>query len=278
MIKHTPPDLGQLPGGFLPDPGSVPVITGSIPFIEEIKGLMGNAFIIHNALSDTDCQELRSFFEDAPITAPVSVAGFNESMSSANTMGMTGSMRTTMWTPELAELVWEQIKMFFGPRYMEDLTSTDWWQALDFKNGSGKPILYTRWHRHWAAVGASPMMRFMKYEDGGEHYAHYDAGYFYPDGEHRTLMSFVLYLTTNTEGGATRFIKDEQADKPIWLRVHDDWDRPVKKEEVIKAVQPKEGSILVFDHRLCHDVQPYIGDNPRIIVRGDIIYKKYDRI
>jgi len=277
MIKHTPPDLAQLPGGFVPNPELIPIITGSTPFVEEIRGLNGNAFIIHHALNEFDCADLRAFFAEAPIAAPVSVAGFNESMSSANTMGVTGSMRTTMWTPELAELVWDQIKMFFGPRYMEDTTSTDWWQA----KSQIRPLSVwheMKIHRHWAAVGASPMMRFMKYEDGGEHYAHYDAGYFYPDGEHRTLMSFVLYLTTNTEGGATRFIKDAQSDLPVWKRTHDDWDRQVKEEEVIKAVQPREGSILVFDHRLCHDVQPYLGENPRIIVRGDIIYKKYDRI
>lgn len=274
MIENTQPDLAKLPGGFVPDPVTIPDLSGSVPFVEEINGLNGEAFVIHNALSPQDCETLISFFADAPISAPVSVAGFNESMSSANTMGVAGSMRTTMWAPDLAEKVWNQIKMFFGPRYMEDTTSTDWWQA---KLPEGAFAWEDGHHRHWAAVGASPMMRFMKYEDGGEHYAHYDAGYFYPDGEHRTLMSFVMYLTTNTEGGATRFIKDAQSDLPVWERSHDDWDRQVHDEEVIKAVQPLEGSILVFDHRLCHDVQPYLGENPRIIVRGDIIYKRYDR-
>lgn len=266
MIENTQPDLAKLPGGFVPNPESIPNISGSFPFVEQINGLNGEAFVIHKALSNLDCEALRSFFADAPISAPVSVAGFNESMSSANTEGVAGSMRTTMWAPDLANKVWDQIKMFFGPRYMENVTSTDWWQPKE-----------SQLHRHWAAVGASPMMRFMRYEDGGEHYAHYDAGYFYPDGEHRTLMSFVMYLTTNTKGGATRFIKDAQSDLPVWKRTHNDWDRQVHDDEVIKAVQPLEGSILVFDHRLCHDVQPYIGENPRIIVRGDIIYKRYDR-
>lgn len=273
MINHTTPDISKLPGGFIPPVESLPKILGTNngSFIEQINGLNGDAFVIHNALSAIDCLEMRAFFECAPVAAPVSVAGFSTGMTSANTMGPAGSMRTTMWAPQLSEMVWDQIKMFFGPRYMSDTTSTDWWQS---DSGHTEPH---RTHKHWAAVGASPMMRFMKYEEGGEHYAHYDAGYFYDDGEHRTLMSFVMYLTTNTEGGATRFIKDTQSDLPVWKRTHDDWDRPVTQDEVIKAVQPKEGSILVFDHRLCHDVSPYLGENPRIIVRGDIIYKAYNR-
>jgi len=271
-MVHTTPDISKLPGGFIPDPLTIPVITGGNTSIENIEGLQGNAFVIHNALTAEDCQNLRAFFSHAPVAAPVSVAGFSDGMMSANTEGFVGSMRTTMWTPELSAQVWEQIKHLFGSRIMDSKTSTDWWQS---DSGHTNPH---RTYRHWIAVGVSPMMRFMKYEDGGEHYAHYDAGYFYDDLEHRTLMSFVMYLTTNTEGGATRFIKDEQSNLPVWERKHDDWDRQVTEDEVLHAIHPTEGSILVFDHRLCHDVQPYLGKNPRIIVRGDIIYRKFEGI
>ena len=113
----------------------------------------------------------------------------------------------------------------------------------------------------------------MKYESGGQHYAHYDAGFIYPDDKYRTLQSIVIYLTTNVAGGSTRFIQDGQSTVPMRERKTEDWLREVEPNEVITSVYPKKGNILFFDHRLCHDVEKYFGNGPRIIVRGDIIYQ-----
>jgi hypothetical protein len=148
---------------------------------------------------------------------------------------------------------------------MTDLTPTDWWQKNPTKA------------RKWRAVGVSPLLRFMRYEKGGQHYAHYDAAYVYEDPKVRTLMSFVLYLTTNENGGATRFIRDGQHTVPILERNHADWDRPVEKDEVLLSVSPRKGRLVMFDHRLCHDVEPYAGNEPRIIIRGDVIYQDNTR-
>ena len=112
----------------------------------------------------------------------------------------------------------------------------------------------------------------MKYENSGQHYAHYDAGFIYPDNRYRTLKSMVIYLTTN-EGAATRFIKDGQDNLAIWDRKHEDWDREVNDDEIIAKSECIQGNILIFDHRLCHDVQKYLGTDPRIIIRGDVVYR-----
>jgi len=113
----------------------------------------------------------------------------------------------------------------------------------------------------------------MKYERGGQHFAHYDAGFIYPDDNYRTLQSIVIYLTTVNCGGATRFIQDSQQNIPIWERNHLDWTREAASSEVLAISQPQAGSILVFDHRECHDVEIYSGEHPRIVIRGDIIYR-----
>jgi ectoine hydroxylase-related dioxygenase (phytanoyl-CoA dioxygenase family) len=113
----------------------------------------------------------------------------------------------------------------------------------------------------------------MRYNEDSEHFAHYDAGFFYPDSVYRTLKSMVIYLTTN-DSGATRFIDDDQSDVHVWNRKHDDWNRRVYDSEVIYSSYPQKGSVLLFDHRLCHDVQQYDGKSgDRIIIRGDIIYE-----
>lgn len=261
-LIHTQPDMDSLPGGCLPK--HVPPLEGGNLKITNLYDVGGHAFIIKNALSKNDCEQLRTLFELAPVSAPVSVTGFQDGGEHAAYGGVAGSTRTTMFSEKLSESLWNVIKGEFGTRQMTDYDRTDWWQ-----DGG---------HKYWLPVGCSPMMRFMKYESGGEHYAHYDAGFFYPDGEHRTLMSYVIYLTSN-DSGATRFIQDNQGCSLIESqRDHSDWTRRTEENEVITKVLPKEGSILFFDHRLCHDVEQYLGPGPRIIVRGDIIYKKIDYV
>lgn len=114
----------------------------------------------------------------------------------------------------------------------------------------------------------------MKYGHEGQHYAHYDAAYIYPKKEFRSLKSVVIYLTTN-QNAATRFIKDGQEKLPIWDRNHDDWNRPVKENEIIATSECIAGNVLFFNHRICHDVQQYMGTDPRIIIRGDLIYEMF---
>jgi hypothetical protein len=116
----------------------------------------------------------------------------------------------------------------------------------------------------------------MRYSAGGQHYGHYDAAYFYPDNQHRTLLSLVIYLSTHTHSGATRFLEDHQQHVPVWDRDHTDWTVEAGEEEVIARIYPEKGSILVFPHRQCHDVQAFAGPGERIIIRGDIIFKLHD--
>jgi len=163
---------------------------------------------------------------------------------------------------EISNEIWKKLDHInaLDIRSMNNFSSTDWWQG-DKNRKLWKPKL------------ASPMMRFMRYEKSGQHYAHYDAGYIYKNDNYRTLMSYVIYLTDCKEGGSTRFIQDNQQDIPIWEREHGDWTKEASIDDVIYSVKPKKGSILLFDHRICHDVEQYMGNTPRIIIRGDIIFE-----
>jgi hypothetical protein len=121
-------------------------------------------------------------------------------------------------------------------------------------------------------VGLSPVLRFMRYDPGGKHLCHYDAGFDYGDGR-RTLLSVVFYLSDAPKSGATRFVRDGQEAMPVCERDFSDWSRETRNDEVIAAVHPAGGDVLVFDHRLCHDVQLWEGPGSRIIVRGDVVYE-----
>ncbi|WP_246048862.1 2OG-Fe(II) oxygenase [Leptospira sarikeiensis] len=193
---------------------------------------------------------------ESMILAPVSINGLMD-----QSYGI-GSKRATGWSLQLSDMLSEFIIPHLNEKFCSAKTSTDWWQENPKKNQA------------WLPVQVSPLFRFMKYESGGEHYAHYDAGFMYEDGIHRTLKSFVIYLTTN-QSGATRFIRNHLEDIDVWDRDHSDWNRRALKEEVLYSFLPQEGSILIFDHRICHDVDVYLGEEnlPRIIIRGDIIYQ-----
>lgn len=186
--------------------------------------------------------------------------------------GRVGSMRATAWSPPLAEALWPSLKghvhAMLGGSHLRanDYFPTDWY---------GIPEVRAE-HRVWRAVGLSPVLRFMRYERGGEHNTHYDAGYDY--GFHagrRTLLSVVWYLTTcpPSLGGCTRFIEDGQGNIPTYKRNHDDWTRRALEDEVLLSVSPVMGHALVFPHRAAHDVQAWNGDTPRIIIRGDVVFE-----
>ena len=215
-----------------------------------------SVFLLENALSSETCDALISQMVNCGVHTPVGVHGY------MGVEGEIGSMRATGWSEALAKRFWVIFAPFFHPRKMNEFTATDWFADHQRKE-----------HIFWKAIGISPLLRFMSYTEGGEHYGHYDMGYDYGDGR-RTLMSFVVYLTDvqDGEGGKTRFLQDKQENIPVRHRVHDDWRRRAEEEEILCAVRPQKGHVLFFDHRLCHDVEPYSGTTPRIIIRGDVVY------
>jgi len=250
--------MSKVPGGWVPDTNAFTFEKPNRhPRTDSIPNVQG-AFVMRNVLTPDECSRLIDLFQSSHIAAPVSIQGRQDYPD--NRMG---SVRATAWCEDLATKLWTKMKDFVpvGKNIANDYTSTDWWQG---ENGG----------RSWKTIGITPMLRFMRYENGGQHYAHYDAGYIYKDDRYRTLMSFVLYLTTNTDGGATRFIKDDaMTNIPVYHRTHEDWIREVKPEEVLAANYPIQGDILFFDHRICHDVESYHGNGPRIIIRGDILFQ-----
>ena len=252
-MKHTKPNPNNVPGfwDIKIDSNNLNLDGNPKLFYEnENKSIQ----IFDNVLNDDSVEFLKSLFLNCNIEAPVSIHGLKDEMSGI------GSMRATGWSEEIAAQLTELILPNLSVLFANEFTATDWFQ-------DGK-------HEIWSPVEVSPMLRFMKYQKNSEHYAHYDAGYFYDDGIHRTLKSLVLYLTTN-DTCATRFINDDQEKIPVWDRNFNDWNHRVNDEQVYLNSKSVKGRALIFDHRLCHDVELYDGvEGNRIIIRGDIIFKK----
>lgn len=257
---ETRPPEAAVPGAWAPPEIELerPGRTGPAP-VERVAapGVSGLVLRAEGVLSLADCARLRQAMDAFDGAAPVGVTGVRQGDG-------VGSTRATAWSPALAAKLWARL----GPcvpsvRFADDFTPTD---AFATATRPG--------HRTWRVVGLSPMLRFMRYESGGRHLGHYDAAFDYRDGR-RTLMSVVFYLSDAPEGagGATRFLRDGQESLPARARRFADFDRDTRPDEVAACVRPRAGDALVFDHRVCHDVETWRGHDPRVIVRADVVYE-----
>lgn len=175
-----------------------------------------------------------------------------------------GSKRVTNYDIKLAQYLTKLIA-----QYQRPILTLDEYSPVDWLSDNPKKT------RQWGFEGVSPVFRYMEYTKGSEHFPHYDAPYCHPDSPlTRTLMSGVLYLTTN-KSGATGFINDGQDHLPFAQRNTEDWLRQANLSEVESWQLPSKGRILIFPHQVCHTVFPLLEDEKRIIIRFDLFFKAY---
>lgn len=128
-------------------------------------------------------------------------------------------------------------------------------------------------HELWRPHSVGSLFRYIRYAEGGKLVGHYDETFVQND-DCRSLMSLVIYLTTN-ERGATRFLRDPQYGKRMDEMDFRDWDRAGNPDEVLLSIPPQEGCALIFPHRLLHDSEPLLaGDPEKIIIRTDIFFER----
>lgn len=164
------------------------------------------------------------------------------------------SWRASWYSKAFAEALWLRLMPF-----LPDAMHVD---------GNG----VTNWDGHalWRPVGVNPLLRFIRYEAGGRLIPHYDYSYV-ESSERRTLMSLVMYLDEECEGGATRFLFDDTAGIPFAQR--DFSDRPGLQAQALTRKKPRRGDAIVFDHYLLHDGDQVLSGS-KLIVRSDIVFEK----
>jgi len=167
-----------------------------------------------------------------------------------------GSKRLSIYSEELAKLLWKRIKKSgFETNVIAERNT-----SLEVNN-----------HWKWKGKGLNPLFRFIRYDDGNMLINHYDTGFTYGDND-KTLKTFVLYLTNN-ESGLTRFFQDEQDRMPFSERDFSDKLEQGSENKIIRTSKPEKGKALIFNHRELHDCATVKGET-KIIIRSDIIYKK----
>jgi prolyl 4-hydroxylase len=97
-------------------------------------------------------------------------------------------------------------------------------------------------------VGANERLRCYRYEPGERFAPHYD-GAFHRNDEEESLLTFMVYLNEDFEGGATQFHHYET------------------------TVVPKTGTALLFQHRLLHE-GCLVHSGTKYVLRSDIMYRR----
>jgi prolyl 4-hydroxylase len=97
-------------------------------------------------------------------------------------------------------------------------------------------------------IGANERFRCYRYDPGQRFAPHYD-GAFHRSATEESLLTFMVYLNEDFEGGATAFHHFE------------------------KAVRPKTGTALLFQHRLLHE-GCLIHSGVKYVLRSDIMYER----
>lgn len=180
-----------------------------------------------------------NYFKLKNLIENVSITGIKENMNDGQ-----GSSRYSTNSPKLSE-------------YLTDiLNSFNLNIQADFHRDYDSIINICKYSK------VSDYFRFMKYENGGQHYPHYDTD-FVIDKNTITKYSLVMYFN-DCKDGELVFCKDFRENHQ-----NSDWNRQVKEEEILLKIKPTAGMIVLFPHTLCHAVLPFTGEE-RNIVRGDL--------
>ena len=100
-----------------------------------------------------------------------------------------------------------------------------------------------------SATGFNPRFRYYRYT-GSEAFApHHDGSV--RIGERASKLTFLVYLTSVTKGGETRFFDADM--------------------RVMHAVQPKVGMALVFEHAILHEGVA-VEEGTKYVLRTDVMY------
>jgi hypothetical protein len=97
------------------------------------------------------------------------------------------------------------------------------------------------------AVGLNERFRFYRY-DPGERFAPHVDGYHRRENDEQSLLTLMVYLNEECEGGETNFLLQEV------------------------SIKPKTGMALIFDHQLFHEGAAVRG-GCKYVLRSDVMFE-----
>ena len=102
--------------------------------------------------------------------------------------------------------------------------------------------------KEWELLGLNERFRFYRYKDGQQFKQHKDGAFVRNENE-ISKVTMILYLNEDFEGGATRFVLENEYE------------------------EPKLGKLLLFRHPILHAGCP-VFTGTKYVLRTDVMYKK----
>ncbi|KAK7229871.1 hypothetical protein V2G26_002041 [Clonostachys chloroleuca] len=261
IVKHESSHT-EIPNGFLQGPSALPVILTHVPFasspVPEYDGCF--AVVLDNVISKDECQELIKLAEQSATPANSDAEGFCPWRSAMVSLGP-GVEASAKGYRESDRIVWDE----------QEITDRIWARCCQAEGlqdqlarvEEGGDSRVGRPSRKWEFRRINARMRFLRYSVGNFFKAHTDGPFWYEDGERefQTHYTAHLYLNDSVEaspdselvGGATAFLSR---------------DRQRRVD-----VNPKAGSVLVFQHsRLLHEGS-VVQAGQKFTVRMDLLYE-----
>ncbi|RGP64825.1 oxidoreductase containing [Fusarium sporotrichioides] len=254
-IEYKSKDI-PIPDSFLTSPSSTPITSHQIDFANSpLPQYDGHtALILDNVLSPDECRELLSLAE-------ASVPRDDESQSAWKPALVSGGDGYESRAPGYREsdrIIWDQ----------QTIVDRLWERCL--QADGLRDLLAVVPHEHWMKGGKfvfsrlNDRMRFLKYSPGQYFKPHCDGAYFYTEGpgkEFETFYTVHLYLNDSVEndpaselqGGATSFL-DRKGEKRV-------------------DVNPKAGSVLIFQHKGLFHEGALVNKGIKYTMRTDILYE-----
>jgi len=116
-------------------------------------------------------------------------------------------------------------------------------------------LIENPYHNRWEPLGLNERLRFYRYDPGQKFDWHRD-GHFARDENERSLLTFMVYLNEECEGGETLF-----------------GQRNDTAYEVVRRVRPKTGTALMFLHRLLHKGDT-VDNGQKYVMRTDVMFRR----
>lgn len=99
------------------------------------------------------------------------------------------------------------------------------------------------------ALGLNERFRFYRYEPGQKFAFHMD-GYYRRDNGEQSMLTFMIYLNEDFEGGETTFMNGDNT-----------------------TIKPENGMVLVFNHTLFHEGSEVI-KGKKYVLRSDVMFSR----
>jgi len=193
------------------------------PKVTKVQAPVEGVFLLFNLLTPEECQQFINITEHM---------GYEEALVST----FSGMVSDSSWRNN-ERVMWQAVDDVWKPI----------WERL-------KPFIPEKvklWKDTWIPYGLNERLRFYRYDKEEMFGRHYD-GCFPRNSKDRSMLTLIIYLTDDFEGGSTRFY-------------------PSRYE-----VQPVKGMACLFFHS--HPLSPehegtVVHNGRKYVLRSDVMYK-----